>query len=145
MTSLMSKSESATASRNTISSARKPKKRSSLSESLKRSVLKTGNAFLWLELKNSLTFASYTKIMQNGTGEGGSSRSLVLLLFTRFLWDCTEMSMYGSSEVYRSRPDVLGHFARSHTQTFSNAAPCKGLSRSQGHANWKKTEESSHV
>ena len=38
---------------------------------------------------------------------GGSSGSLILLLFTRFSRDCTEISLFGSSEVYRSRPDVL--------------------------------------
>ena len=35
--------------------------------------------------------------------------------------------MFGSSEVYRSRPDVFGHFARSPPQTFSDVAPGKGL------------------
>ena len=35
--------------------------------------------------------------------------------------------MYGSSEVYRSLPDVLGCFAHGPAQTFSDTAPCKGL------------------
>ena len=39
-----------------------------------------------------------------------------------------EISFYGSSEVYRSRPDVLGRSARGPAQTFSDAAPSKGLS-----------------
>ena len=70
LTSLMSKSESATAFQSTISSARKSKNRSSSSESLKRSVLKTGNAFLRLDFqKLSLTFASHKKTMQNGAGD----------------------------------------------------------------------------
>ena len=35
--------------------------------------------------------------------------------------------MYGSSEVYRSRSDVLGRSARGPAQTFSDAVPGKGL------------------
>ena len=50
LTSLTLKSESATASRSTISSARKPKNCSS-SESLKRCVSKTSNAFLLLDFQ----------------------------------------------------------------------------------------------
>ena len=38
-----------------------------------------------------------------------------------------EVSTYGSSEVYRSQPDVLGRFARGPARTFSDAAPCEGL------------------
>ena len=38
-----------------------------------------------------------------------------------------EISVYGSSEVYRSQLDVLGRSARSPTQTFSDAMPCEGL------------------
>ena len=43
--------------------------------------------------------------------------------------------MYGSSKVYPSRPDVLARSARSPTQTFSDAAPGKGLNHipSQDH------------
>ena len=43
--------------------------------------------------------------------------------------------MYGSSKVYRSRPDVLARSAHSPTQTFSEAAPGKGLNHipSQDH------------
>ena len=41
--------------------------------------------------KNSLTFASYMKTMQNGVGSSGS---LELLLFTRLSWDCTEISLF---------------------------------------------------
>ena len=51
LTSLTSMSEPAAASRSTISSAHKLKNRSSLSESLKRSVLKTGNTFLHLDFQ----------------------------------------------------------------------------------------------
>ena len=58
---------------------------------------------------------------------GGSSGSLVLLLFTRFSWDCTEFSLYGSSEVYRLRPDILGRFAHSPARMFLDAVPSKGL------------------
>ena len=70
LTSLTLKSESATASQSTISSVQKPKNRLSLFESLKRSILKTDNAFLRLDFKkNSLTFVSNTKTLQNGAGE----------------------------------------------------------------------------
>ena len=46
----------------------------------------------------------------------------------RFSRDCTEISLFGSSKVYRSQPDVLGRSARSPTRTFSDVAPGKGLS-----------------
>ena len=51
LASLTSMLESATASRSTKSSARKRKNRSSLSESLKRSILKTINVFLQLDFQ----------------------------------------------------------------------------------------------
>ena len=38
---------------------------------------------------------------------GGSSGSLILLLFMRSSQDCREISVYGSSKVYWSQPDVL--------------------------------------
>ena len=38
-----------------------------------------------------------------------------------------EISLFGSSEVYRSRPDVLGRSARGPARMFSDAAPGKGL------------------
>ena len=63
----------------------------------------------------------------NANGAGGSSGSLVLLLFTRFSRDCTEISLFGSSEVYRSQPDVLGRSAREPARTFLDVAPGKGL------------------
>ena len=129
LTSLTLKSESAIASRSTISSARKPKNRLSLSESLKRSVLKTGNAFLRVNFQKVSHFRFEHK--DNAKWHGRSSRSLVLLLFMRFSWDCTEISVYGTSKVYRLRPDVLGRFAHDSTQTFSDAAPCKGLTPQQ--------------
>ena len=109
LTSLTSKSKSATASQSTITSARKPQNRSSLSESLKRSILKTSNAFLRLNFQKLTHFCFVDK--DNAKWRKGSSGSLVLLLFTRFSWDCTAISVYRSSEVYRSRPDVLGGFA----------------------------------
>ena len=37
------------------------------------------------------------------------------------------ISLFGSSEVYRSRPDVLGRSARGPERTFSDVAPGKGL------------------
>ena len=102
LTSLTSMSEPAAASQSATSSAQKSKNRLS-SESLKRSVLKTGSAFLQLNFQK----LSLSLCVQR---HGGSSRSLILLLFTRFLWDCMEISLYGSNEVYQSQPDVLGHF-----------------------------------
>ena len=126
LTSLTSNSESATAFQSIISSAWRLKSRSSLSESLKRSVLKTGNAFLQLNFQKLSHFCFVHK--DNAKWRGGSSGSLVLLLFTRFLWDCTEIFVYGSSKVYRSWLDVLGHSAHSPAQMFSDAAPGKGLS-----------------
>ena len=101
LTSLTLKSESAIASRSTISSARKPKNRLSLSESLKRSVLKTGNAFLRLNFQKVSHFRFEHK------DNAKWRRSIVILLFMRFSWDCTEISVYGTSKVYRSWPDVL--------------------------------------
>ena len=120
-----------------------------LKNSLKRSVLKTGNAFLRLDftkfiedirLENrqrvsstrflkTLSLLPWTQRQCNGMG--GSSESLVLLLFTRFSRDCMEISLYGSSEVYRSRPDVLGRSACGPAQTFSDTAPGKGLTATQ--------------
>ena len=124
LTLLMSESESATTSRSTISSARKPKNHSLLSESLKRSVLKTSNVFLWLDFqKLSLSHRTQRRCKM----AWGSSGSLILLLFTRFSWDCTEISVFGSSKVYRSQLDILRRFARSPAQTFSDAVPCEGL------------------
>ena len=38
-----------------------------------------------------------------------------------------EISLFGSSEVYRSRLDVLGRSARGPVRTFSDVAPGKGL------------------
>ena len=121
LTSLRSKSESAIASWSTISSARKPKNHLSLSESLKRSILKTGNMFLWLDFQKLSHFRFIHK--DNAKWCGGSSGSLVLLLFTRFSWDCVEISMYGSSEVYRSWPDVLPAALRGR---FWTLRPAKG-------------------
>ena len=43
------------------------------------------------------------------------------------VWNCTEISVYGSSEVCRLRPDILGRFASGPARTFSDAAPCKRL------------------
>ena len=80
--------------------------------------MKTGNAFLRLDFQKLSHFRFKHK--DNANGEGGSSGSLVLLLFTRFSRDCTEISLFGSSEVYRSRPDVLGRSARGPARTFSD-------------------------
>ena len=88
---------------------------------MKRSVLKTSNAFLRLSFQKHSHFRFVHK--DNAKWCRVSSGSLVLLLFTRFLLDCTEISVYGSSEVYWSRPDVLGCFARSPAQMFSDAVP----------------------
>ena len=93
--------------------------------SSKRPVSKTGNAFLRLDFKKLSHFRFEHK--DNANGAGGSSRSLVLLLFTRFSRDCTEISLFGSSEVYRSWPDVLGRSARGPARTFSDIVPGKGL------------------
>ena len=103
-----------------------------LSESLKRSVLKTGNAFLQLDFQKLSHFVH----KDNAKWRRGSSGSRVLLLFTRFSWDCTEISVYGSSKVYRSWPDVLGLSARSPVRTFSDAAPSKGLRIAHGSLWW---------
>ena len=124
-TSLTSNSESATASQSMISSVQKPENRLSLSESLKRSVLKTGDVFLRLDYQKLSHFRFIHK--DNATWRGGSGGSLILLLFTRFSWDCAGISMYGSSEVYQSRPDALGRSAHGPAPTFSDAAPGKGL------------------
>ena len=116
LTSLTLKFESATAVRSTISSARKPKNHSSEE--------------IHLENRQLISSTDFQKVSHfrfvhkdNAKWCGESSGSLVLLLFTRFSWDCMEISMHGSSEVYRSRPDVLGCFACSPAQTFLDAAP----------------------
>ena len=41
-----------------------------------------------------------------------------------------EISVYGRSEFYRLRPDILGRFASGPALTFSDAAPGKVLSLS---------------
>ena len=130
LTSLILKSESAAASGSTISSARKPLNPFSLSESSNRPVSKTGNVFLRLDFKILSHFCFEHKDDVNGAG--GSSRSLVLLLFTRFSWDCTEISLFGSSEVYWSWPDVLGFSAHGPALMFSDVAPGKGLKWEKG-------------
>ena len=91
---------------------------------------KTGNAFLRLEFQKRSHFHFVHK--DNANGAGGSSGSLVLLLFTRFSWDCTEIFVYGSNEVYWSRPDVLGYSAHGPAWTFSDVAPGKGLMDCRG-------------
>ena len=124
LTSLTSNSESAKTSQS-ISSVRKPENRLSLSELLKRSILKICNAFLWPDFQKLSHFHFVHK--DNAKWRGRSSGSLVLLLFTRFSCDCTEISVYGHSEVYRSWPDVLGCSARGPARTFLAAVPGKGL------------------
>ena len=81
LTSLVSNSESATASRSIISSVRKPENRSLLSESLKRYVLKTVNVFLRLDFQKLSHFRFVHK--DNAKWFRGSSGSLILL-FKRF-------------------------------------------------------------
>ena len=120
LTSLKSKFESTTAPQSTLSSAQ-----SSLSESSKRPVSKTGSAFLRLDFKKLSHFRFEHK--DNANGAGGSSRSLVLLLFMRFSRDCTDSFLYGSSEVYRSWLDILGRSACGPARTFSDVWPSKGL------------------
>ena len=95
--------------------------------SSKRPVSKTSNAFLRLDFKKLSHFRFEHK--NNTNGAGGSSGSLVLLLFMRFSRDCTEISLFGSSEVYRSRLDVFGRSARGPAWTFSDVAPGKGLNK----------------
>ena len=62
----------------------------------------------------------------------GSSRSLVLILFTRFSWDSTQISLHGSSEV--TDPDLtLGRFAHGPARTFLDTVPSEGLSNQFWH------------
>ena len=49
---------------------------------------------------------------------------IIIIIFSR---DCMEISLFGSSEVYRSRPDVLGRSDRGPARTFSDVAPGKEL------------------
>ena len=124
LTSLKLKSESVTASRSTMSPAWKSKNHSSLSKSLKRYVLKTSTTFLQLDFQKLSHFRFIHK--DNAKWRGGSSVSLVLLLFTRFSWDCTDISVYGSSKVCQSWPDILGCFARGPCGRFRTLRPAKG-------------------
>ena len=94
-------------------------------------ILKTGNAFLQFDFQKLSYFRFVHK--DNAKWHSWSSRSPVLLLFTRFLWHCVEISVYGSNKVYGSQPDILGCFAYGPARTFSDAVPCKGLT-SQQHA-----------
>ena len=126
LTSLTSKSESAKASQAQYLQYESHRIVHHCLISSKRPVSKTGNAFLRLDFKKLSHFRFEHK--DNANGAGGSSGSLVLLLFTRFSRDCTEISLFGSSEVYPSRPDVLGRSARGPARTFSDVAPSKGLS-----------------
>ena len=121
LTSLTLKSESATASRSTISSARSHRIIRCCLNRRRDPISKTGNAFLRLTFKNSLTYAFYTKTMQMAWEE------VAEVSYCYYSWDCMEISLFGSSKVYRSRPDVLGR-ARGPLRTFSNVGPGKGLS-----------------
>ena len=68
--------------------------------------LKTGNTFLRPDFQKLSHFRFIHK--DNAKWRGGSSGNLVLLLFTRFSWGCTEIFVYGSGKVYRLQPDILG-------------------------------------
>ena len=85
LTSLMSKSESATASRSTISLAWKAKNLSLLCESLKRSVLKTGNALLRLEFHKLSHFHFIHKDNAKGAGE------VAKVSYCYYSWDSHEI------------------------------------------------------
>ena len=87
--------------------------------------LKNRQRVSWTQLSKTLPLSLRTKWQCKW--RGGCSKSLILLLFTRFSWDCTEIFMFGSSEVYQSQMDILGHSARCLARTFSDAAPSKGL------------------
>ena len=97
-----------------------------------RQLLKTQTSYVFLRLnfKKLSHFCFEQKDNANGTGGGGGS--LVLLLFTRFSWHRTEISLYGSSEVYRSWPDVFGRSAHGPMRTFSDAVTDKGLNSKFG-------------
>ena len=103
LTSLMRKSESATASRSTISSAQKPKNRSSLSESLKRSVSITGNAFLRLDFQKHSQFHFVHKDNANGAGELAEVSSVIIHKIL--------MRMYGNFLAWKqqSLPIMIRH------------------------------------
>ena len=110
LTSLTSKSESATASRSTMSSARKPKNRLSLSESLKRSILKTGNVCLRLDFQKLSHFHFVHKDMAWGK-----------LRKSRTVWK------------YRSLPIATGRFGTFCPRPHANVFGCCALQRVMWH------------
>ena len=93
---------------------------------MNRPVAKTTTHFFDLTLKKMLSHFRF-KHKDNANGTGGSSGSLVLLLFMRFSRDCTEISLFESSDDYGSRLGVLGHSACGPALTFSDIVPGKGL------------------
>ena len=129
LTSLTSTSESATASLSTISSARKPKNRLSLSEPLKRSVLKTGNAFLWLNFQKRSHFRFVHK--DNAKWCRGSSRSLITVIIHVIL-----VRLYRNFRVWKSRslPIATGRFGTFSLRPRADFFGCRALRRVKGNA-----------
>ena len=85
LTSLVSNSECATASLSIISSAWKPENHLSSSESLKRSVLKTSNAFFGLDFQELSHFRFVHKDNAKWWGE------VTEVLYYYYLWDSREI------------------------------------------------------
>ena len=87
---------------------------------------KPATRFFDSTLKNSLTFASNTKTVQMAREE------VAEVSYCYYSRDSREIvrkfPCLGSSEVYRSRPDILGRSARGPARMFSDVAPGKGLS-----------------
>ena len=133
--SLRSKSESATASQSTISSAWKPKNRSSLSESFKRSVLKTNNAFLQLDFQKLSHFCFIHKDNANHVEE------VAKVLYCYYSQDSYEIvRKFTCMEVVKfthldwmfcpqPRADIFGHCAQRRVNAWERVPHCPWLSQ----------------
>ena len=107
----------------------KPKNRSSLFESLKRSVLKTGNTFLRLNFQKLFHFHFIHKDNANGVGKVAE---VSYCYYSRdsheIVWKFPCMEVAKSTHRDWTFWDV---FACGPARTFSETAPCEGLMSQQ--------------
>ena len=99
----------------------KPKNHLLLSESLKSSSWKSAACFFYSTLKNSLTFASYIKTMQNGLGE------VVKVLYCYYSWDSREIVLKFPCMEEAKFHDCNRTFCPQPCADVFEVAPCEGL------------------